>query len=146
MIGTVNLATTLRACGSDGTTVACFSGRATKEFMSTEARLFDFLAAACNSSGNSLRKTIAKCARQPKRGILEAVGHCEEFDPAVVHRATMEEKDFIDKVGKGAVLFALGGSLSTRGPTMLFGYVLGGVSRSFVVLAVANTSTSAGRE
>ena len=25
--------------------------------------------------------------------------HCEEFDPALVHRAKMEEKDFIDKMG-----------------------------------------------
>ena len=29
----------------------------------------------------------------------EAVGHCEEFDPVLVHRAKMEEKDFIDKMG-----------------------------------------------
>ena len=28
-----------------------------------------------------------------------AVGHCQEFDPVLVHRAKMEEKDFIDKVG-----------------------------------------------
>ena len=34
-----------------------------------------------------------------KRGILGAVGHCEEFDPVLVHRAKMEEKDFIDKMG-----------------------------------------------
>ena len=34
-----------------------------------------------------------------KRGILAAVGHCEEFDPVLVHRAKMEEKDFIDKMG-----------------------------------------------
>ena len=27
-----------------------------------------------------------------------AVGHCEEFDPVLVHRAKMEEKDFIDKM------------------------------------------------
>ena len=27
------------------------------------------------------------------------VGHCEEFDPVLVHRAKMEEKDFIDKMG-----------------------------------------------
>ena len=34
-----------------------------------------------------------------KRGILGAVGHCEEFDPVLVHRAEMEEKDFTDKMG-----------------------------------------------
>ena len=32
-------------------------------------------------------------------GILGAVGHCEEFDRVLVHRAKMEEKDFIDKMG-----------------------------------------------
>ena len=44
-------------------------------------------------------KPIAKCVRQHKCGILGAVGHCEEFDPALVYRAKMEEKDFIDKMG-----------------------------------------------
>ena len=34
-----------------------------------------------------------------QRGILGAVGHCEEFDPALVHRAKMEEKDFTDMTG-----------------------------------------------
>ena len=33
-----------------------------------------------------------------KRGILGAAGHCEEFDPVLVHRAKMEEKDFTDKM------------------------------------------------
>ena len=41
----------LRACGSDGTTVACSSGGATKELMSNEPRLLDFLAAARGSDG-----------------------------------------------------------------------------------------------
>ena len=50
-------------------------------------------------AGNLQRKTIRKCVRQYKRGILVAVGHCEEFDPVLVHRAKMEEKDFIDKMG-----------------------------------------------
>ena len=36
----------LRAFGSDGTTVACSSGGATRELMSNESRLLDFLAAA----------------------------------------------------------------------------------------------------
>ena len=58
-----------------------------------------FLAAARNSNGNLQRNTIAKCVRQHKCGILWAVGHCEEFDPALVHRAKMEERDFIDKMG-----------------------------------------------
>ena len=67
----------VRACGSDGTTVACYSGGATKELMSNEPRLLDFLAAARNSNGNLQRKTIAKCVRQHKCGRLETVGHCE---------------------------------------------------------------------
>ena len=46
-----------------------------------------------------MRKTIGKCTHQHKRGILGAVGHCEKFDPVLVHRAKMEEKDFIDKMG-----------------------------------------------
>ena len=43
-------------------------------------------------------KTIRKCNRQHKRGILGAGGHCEEFDSVLVHRAKMEETDFIDKM------------------------------------------------
>ena len=61
--------------------------------MSNEPRLLDVLAAARNSNGNLERKTIAKFVRQHKCGILGAVGHCEESDPALVHRAKMEEKD-----------------------------------------------------
>ena len=67
--------------------------------MSNESCLLDLLAAARNGNGNLQRKTIGKCARLHKCGILGAVGHCEEFDPALVHRAKMEEKDFIDKMG-----------------------------------------------
>ena len=67
--------------------------------MSNESCLLDLLAAARNGNGNLQRKTIGKCVRQHKRGILGAVGHCEEFDPVLVHRAKMEEKDFIDKMG-----------------------------------------------
>ena len=89
----------LRACGSDGTTVVCSSGDVAKELMSNESRLLDFLAAARNSSGNLQRKTIAKSVRRHKCGILGAVGPCEEFDPALVHRAKMEEKDLKDKMG-----------------------------------------------
>ena len=45
-----------------------------------------------NSNGN-------REVRQHKCGILGAVGHCEEFDAVLVHRAKMEEKDFKDKIG-----------------------------------------------
>ena len=90
---------TLRACGSDGTTVVCSSGGVAKELMSNESRLLDLLAAARKSEGNLQKKTIAKYVRQHKCGVLGAVGHCEEFDPALVQRAKMEEKDFTDKMG-----------------------------------------------
>ena len=60
----------LRACGSDGTTVACSSSGTTRF-----------------GNGNLQRKNIGKCVRRHKRGIL------------LVHRAKMEEKDFIDKMG-----------------------------------------------
>ena len=89
----------LRACCSEGTTVACSSGGATKELMSNESCLLDLLAVARNGNGNLQKKTIAKCVRQHKCGILVAVGHCEEFDPALVHRANVEGKDFVDKMG-----------------------------------------------
>ena len=89
----------LRACGSNGTTVVCSSGGVAKELVSNEACLLDCLAAACNSNGHLQRKTIAKCVRQQKFGILGVVGHCEEFDPGLVHRAKMEQKDFNDKMG-----------------------------------------------
>ena len=36
---------------------------------------------------------------QHKCGTLGAVGHCEEFDPVLVHRAKMDEKDIVDKMG-----------------------------------------------
>ena len=89
----------LRACGSDGTAVACSSSGTAREFVSNESCLLDLLAGARDGNGNLQRKTIGKCAREHKRGILEAVGHCEEFDPVLVQRAKMEEKDFIDKMG-----------------------------------------------
>ena len=89
----------LRACGSDVTTVACSVFGTTRELMSNESCLLCLLAAARNGNGNLHRKTIWKCVRQHKRGILRAVGHCEEFDPVLVHRAKMEEKDFTDKMG-----------------------------------------------
>ena len=89
----------LRACGSDGTTVASSSSGTTRELMSNESCLLDLLAAARNGNGNLQKKTIGNCVRQHKCGILGAVGHCEEFDPVLVHRAKMEEKDFTDKMG-----------------------------------------------
>ena len=60
---------------------------------------FDLLAAARDSNGSLQKRTIAKCVRQYTCGTLGVVGHCEEFDPVLVHRATMEEKDFVDKMG-----------------------------------------------
>ena len=51
----------LRACGSDGTTVACSSGGATKEVMSNEPRLLDFLAAARNG--------MVTCRGKPSRSV-----------------------------------------------------------------------------
>ena len=89
----------LRACGSDGTTVACSSSGTTRELMSKESCFVDLLAAARNGNGSLQRKNIGKCVRQHKRGNLGAVGHCEEFDPVLVQRVKMEEKDFIDKMG-----------------------------------------------
>ena len=57
---------------------------------------FDLLAAARDSNGCLQKRTIAKCVRQYTSGIL---GHCEEFDPVLVHRAKTQEKDFVDKMG-----------------------------------------------
>ena len=61
----------LRACGSDGTTVTCSNSGITRELMSNESCLLDLLAAARNGNGGLQKKTIGKCARQHKRGILE---------------------------------------------------------------------------
>ena len=41
---------------------------------------------------------MAKCVRQHRCGTLDVVGHCKEFDPVLVHRARMEEKNFVDKM------------------------------------------------
>ena len=123
--------------------------------MSDEPRLVDFLAAARNSNGNLQRKTIAKCVRQHNCGILVAVGHCEEFDPALVHRAKLE-KDFIDKMGVCDVVSR--SNAADKGcrviPTSWFTVNKGSDDapqlrarwvaqpRSSVVVAVTNTSTS----
>ena len=89
----------LRACGSDGMTDACSSSGTTRELMSNESCLLDVLAVARCGNGNLQRKNIGKFVRQHERDILGAVGHCEEFDPVLVHGAKMEEKDFVDKMG-----------------------------------------------
>ena len=65
--------------------------------MSNESCLLDLLAAVRDGNGNLQRKTSGKCVRQHKRDILEAVGHCKEFGPVLVHRAKMEF--FIDRMG-----------------------------------------------
>ena len=122
--------------------------------MSNESCLLDLLGAARNGNGSLKRKTIGKCAHQHKRGILGAVGHCEEFDQALVHRAKMEENDFTDKIGvydvvprsnaveKGCRVIRTGWITVNKGPMTLLSYVLGGVPRSSLVVAVTNTSTS----
>ena len=80
---------------ADGFAAHRSAGAADSNSCRMNRSLLDLLVAARN--GN--RKTIAKCVRQHKRGILGAVGRCEEFDPIVVYRAKMEEKDFVDKMG-----------------------------------------------
>ena len=77
-------------------TVQLSRGEITRKLMSNGSRL---LAAVRKSSGNLQRKTIAKSVRQHKRGILGAVGQCEEFDPVLVHRCKMEENNSINKMG-----------------------------------------------
>ena len=88
----------LHACGSGGTTVACSSSGTTRELMSNESCLLDLLAAGRNGHGNLQRKNHREVRSSTQRGIFGAVGHCEEFDPVLVHRAKMEEKDFIEKM------------------------------------------------
>ena len=90
----------LRACGSDGTTVACSSCGTTRELMSNESCLLDLLLAARNGNGNMQMKTIGKCVRQHKRGIQGAVGDCEEFDPVWVHRGKMNGRSAIRCCGE----------------------------------------------
>ena len=65
----------------------------------SETFLVDAFRDKLRACGSLQRKTIGKCVRQHKRGILGAAGHCEEFDPVLVHRAKMEEKDFVVKMG-----------------------------------------------
>ena len=118
------------------------TGTESRDLMSDEPRLLDFLVASRNSSGN-LQRNIAKCVRQHKCGILVAVGQCEEFDPALVHRAKMEEKDFIDKMGVHDVVPR--SDAAEKGCRVIrTRWVTGHVLRSSVVVAVTNTSTSQG--
>ena len=72
----------LRALGSDGTVVTCTSGGATRKFMSNESRHLDLLAAARSRDGRLEVRTIAKCARQHRCGVLGALEDCAQFDPA----------------------------------------------------------------
>ena len=53
---------------------------------------------SCRTSHDSLI-SLRQPVRQYKCGNLEAVEHYEEFDAVLVHRAKMEEKDFVDKTG-----------------------------------------------
>ena len=62
-------------------------------------RLLDVLAACRNRNGHLQWKTIVKCVRVNPSVVLGAVGNCGEFDPVLVHRAQMEERDFIEKMG-----------------------------------------------
>ena len=93
----------LRALGSDGTVVTCTSG-ATRELRSNESRLFALLAAARSRDGCLERRTIAKCARQRKCGVVGTVDSCVQFDPGLVRCAKMEEQDFVDKMSVCAVV------------------------------------------
>ena len=80
--------------------------------------------------------------------------HCEEFDPVLVHRAKMEEKNFIDKMGVYDVVLRSAAdekvcrvirtrwSQSTRFPTTLHSCEPDGLHKSSVVVMVTNTSTS----
>ena len=83
------------------------------------------------------------------------VGHCEEFDPVLVHRAKMEERDFIDKMGVYDVAPRSDAAergccvIRTRWVTVNMGcqmiiprYVPGGSLNNSVVVAVTKTSTS----
>ena len=112
--------------------------------MSSESRLLDFLAAARNGNGNLQRKTIAKCVRQHKCGILGAVGIAKSSTQlwSIVPRWRRKTSwtrwesmtSFRDPMlrRKGAVLFAPGGLQSTRGPMMLLSYALGGLLKNSV--------------
>ena len=74
----------------------------------------------------------------------------------LVHRAKMEEKDFIDKKGvydvvprsdaweKGCRVIRTRWVTVNKGPMTLLSYVPGGLPRSSVDVAVTNTSTSQG--
>ena len=122
--------------------------------MSNESYFLDLLAVARNGHGSLQRKTTGKCVRQHKRGILGSVGHCEEFAPVLVRRAKMEEKRHhrqdgslrrcptIRCCGEGMPCHSHQMGHNQQGPMTLLSYVLSGLLKSSVVVAVTNTSTS----
>ena len=144
----------LRACGSAGTTVACSSGRATRELMSNESHLLDFLAAARNSNGNLERKTIAKFGVSTnvvswgRLSIAKSSTQLRSIVPRWRRRISWTRWEsmtlFRDPMlrRKDSVSFTPGGSQSTRDLMILPRYVPGGSLRNSVVVAVINTSTS----
>ena len=71
-----------------GTVVPFTSGGDTREPMSNEWRLFDVLAAAPRSE-RPPRKTHDRQVCTATFGIVGAVEHCTEFDPILVHRASV---------------------------------------------------------
>ena len=112
--------------------------------MSDEPRLLDLLAAARDRTGDLQRRTIAKCVRQHRCGTLGVVEHCDEFDPDLVHRAKMEEKDFVDKMRvydvvprsdaatKGCRVIRTRWVMATGGRTTNLSYAQCGLHWSFV--------------
>ena len=98
MIGTVNLATTCVPLGQMVKMLLAPVGEPLKNSCRMSRVLLISL----------LQPAIAMvtCRGKPSRNVCVntnvaswAVGHCEEFDPVLVPRAKMEEKDFIDKMG-----------------------------------------------
>ena len=142
----------LRACGSDGTTVACSSSGTTRELMSNESCLLDLLAAARNGNGNLHRKSSRSVRVNTNVVSWERLGIAKSSTQlwSIVPRwrrttswtrweSVMSFRDPMLR-RKDAVSFAAGGSQSTRGPMTLLSYVLGGLPS--VVVAVTNTRLS----
>ena len=67
--------------------------------MSNESCLLDLLAAACNGNVTCRGKPSGSVFVNTNVASWVRVAHCEEFDPVLVHRAKMEEKDFTGKMG-----------------------------------------------
>ena len=132
----------LRACGSDGTTVACSSGGATKELMSNESCFFDFLTATRNSNGNlkpsrsvHINTNVASWERLAIAKSSTSSGLWCQVGGERHHRQDLESltscRDPMLRC-KGAVSFAPDGSQSTRDPMTLL---------NSVVVAVTSTIT-----